>query len=324
MFDRPGPKWATGRAKRVYLVDGSLYVFRAWQSGPLQLDAYGRPCNAVRGFAAWLIALLDSAAGHPLACFYDAHDGRSRRRDVYPPYKADRPPVDPQLLCQINDCATLCTLLGIPTLRSSNGLEADDLIAACAVVARQAEAAVTVVSGDKDLAQILARDDDHWWDSGRRAPLDRRGVEKRFGVRPEQIPDWLALAGDASDNIPGVPGIGPPTAARLLRHWGDLDTLFANVADVAGMRFRGAPNIARLLSQHQADVRLARQLTGALPVAALTEPELTDPERLFTHKTPVEHAQLLNLGLDEPLARDLRTRCLQRCFQRRVPVSSAP
>jgi len=105
----------------VYLVDGSLYVFRAWQSGPLQLDDNERPCNAVRGFAAWLSALLDSAATRPLACFFDAHDGVSQRRGLHPPYKADRPPVDPLLLSQIRDCEQLCRLLGLPTLRATTG-----------------------------------------------------------------------------------------------------------------------------------------------------------------------------------------------------------
>lgn len=288
----------------MYLVDGSLYVFRAWQSGPLQLDDNERPCNAVRGFAAWLSALLDSAATRPLACFFDAHDGVSQRRGLHPPYKADRPPVDPLLLSQIRDCEQLCRLLGLPTLRASDGLEADDLIAGCALIARGAHAAVSVVSGDKDLAQILVRDDDHWWDSGRRAPLDRQGVEKRFGVRPEQIPDWLALAGDASDNIAGVPGVGPPTAARLLKRWGDLDSLFAHLAEVAEMRFRGAPNIARLLAKHETDVRLARELTGALPMS-----QLPDAAGLFATAPPAERAQLIELGLDENVARSLYERC---------------
>ena len=102
-------------------------------------------------------------------------------------------------------------------------------------------------------------------DVGRGRPLDRIGVRKRFGVEPWQIPDLLALAGDPSDGIPGVPGIGPPTAARLLKRWETLDALFVNAPAVASMGFRGAPRVATLLPEHEAAVRLSRRLTGLIP-----------------------------------------------------------
>ena len=275
-------------------------MFRAWQAGPVRHTADGRPCNATRGFACWLSALLETSGNEPLACFFDAHDGRSQRRDLHPPYKADRPPVDPLLLCQIEDCRVLCRELGLPVITASDGLEADDLMAACSDQARAAQHAVTVVSGDKDLAQLIATEDDLWWDAGRREPLDAAGITKRFRVTPQQIPDWLALAGDASDNIAGVPGIGPPTAARLLKRWGDLDGVFGHLDEVAGMGFRGAPRVATLLAEHETRVREARTLTGPLAV-----PSVPDMAALTNSLPPAEPDALQSLGLDAATARRL-------------------
>lgn len=176
-------------------------------------------------------------------------------------------------------------------------------MAACALIARDAGAGVTVISGDKDLAQITTDERDHWWDAGKRDPLGPRDIEKRFGISPEQIPDWLALAGDASDNIAGVPGVGAPTAARLLKRWGDLDGLYANLEHVPGMRFRGAPRVAALLAEHEHAVRLARRLTGALPVDGLPA-----AEQLFTADPPVAAERLTEFGLGLKLAEALCSR----------------
>lgn len=237
-------------------------MFRAWQGAPLELDELGRPCHAVRGFAEWLIGWLADADVAYLGCTFDSHDGRGTRRRLDPAYKADRPPIAPELFEQIERCRGVARALGLPVFTGGE-LEADDLIGHFAVLAQRHGHAVTIVSGDKDLAQFL-RNEDAWWDAGRRDPLGVRAVTKRFGVAPEQIPDWLALAGDASDGIAGIPGVGAPTAARLLKRFADLDALFENSAAVATMRFRGAPQIARLLPDYETQVRAARRLTGRL------------------------------------------------------------
>lgn len=276
-------------------------MFRAWQATPLHHTDDGRPCNATRGFATWLATLLHATRDAPLICCFDAHDGCSRRRELCPAYKADRPAVDPLLLAQIADCRALCKRIGLPVLTASDGLEADDLIAALAASGQAAELAVTVVSGDKDLAQLVAGPEDRWWDAGHREPMDARAVTKRFKVRPQQIPDWLALAGDAADNIAGVPGVGAATAARLLTKWGNLDTLFEHLPEVAGMRFRGAPRVAALLAEHEAQVRLARRLTAPLSVRSL--PPLTELQR---YQPPADISLLTELGISAPTAQALR------------------
>lgn len=292
---------------RLYLVDGSLYVCRAWQSSPLQVDTAQHPRNATRGFAAWLHALLEQTDQAPVVCYFDAHDGRSQRRELHPTYKANRSPLADELLQQIGDCRSLCRLLGLPVHTASDGLEADDLIASACRLAQTADVPVTVVSGDKDLAQLLASAQDRWWDAGRRDALDARGVTKRFRVRPAQIPDWLALAGDAADNIAGVPGIGAATAARLLNKWGNLDTLFAHLPKVATMRFRGAPRVAELLRQHEDRVYRMRQLTGPWPVTS--RPELASLQRI---SPPSTDTSLIELGIEPSSARQLVALCETR------------
>ena len=255
-------------APAVPLIDSSLYVFRAWRAVPSLRDGRDRPVNAVRGFAVFLADLLAAhATSEHALCAFDEHRGGGVRRELWPGYKAWRPPVDVDLLDQVPRCRAVATALGVPVL-SSPRVEADDVIGQAAAVARAAGRTVTIVTGDKDLAQYV-RDGDRVHDVGRGRPLDRGGVRKRFGVEPWQIPDLLALAGDESDGIPGVPGIGPPTAARLLKRWGNLDALFANAPAVASMGFRGAPRVATLLPEHEARVRLSRRLTGLVPEPGL-------------------------------------------------------
>jgi len=119
-----------------------------------------------------------------------------------------------------------------------------------------------VVSGDKDLAQLVLGPDDSWWDFARNRRLDRSGIQAHFGVHPHQIADFLALTGDSVDNIPGIPGIGPKTAAALLQHFETLDAVLARVDEIEWLSLRGAKRVANALKTHQDSARLARQLTG--------------------------------------------------------------
>ncbi len=250
---------------RIYLVDASIYVFRSWHVLPDTIvDADGEPANAVHGFADFLLQFLDRARPTHVAVAFDESLAASVRNAIYPPYKANRDPAPDALRRQFRRCRALAEAAGLAQF-SSPRHEADDVIATIAAGLRGQGYRHTVVTGDKDLAQLVAAGDE-WWDFQRERRLDAAGVEKHFGVRPDQIADMLAIAGDRIDNIPGVPGIGAPTAVRLLRRWGDIDGIYAALERVPTMQIRGARRIAELLRAHEDTVRLARQLTGALCV----------------------------------------------------------
>ncbi|MBX2824539.1 MAG: flap endonuclease [Gammaproteobacteria bacterium] len=255
-------------SEQVYLVDSSIYVFRAWHLLPDTIqDREGKPLNAVYGFADFLVQLLEQSRARHVVCAFDKSLGVSARNRIYPEYKSNRPPAPVELKHQFTLCQQLCEHFGLPQF-SHSLYEADDIIGTLANSVRREGHRVVIVSADKDLTQFID-DDDEYWDFGRKQKLDRRRIEKRFGVKPEQIPDMLALAGDKVDNIPGIPGVGNATAARLLSRWGDLDTLFEHAAEVADMKFRGAARIAGLLTEYEPTVRLARRLTGLLEVDSL-------------------------------------------------------
>jgi len=246
----------------VHLIDASIFIFRAWHSMPEDFaDPRGRPTNAVYGFARFLCEFLEQTRTHHAAVAFDESLATSFRNEIYPDYKANResPPAD--LERQFKWCKDLAGCLGLPIYFDPR-FEADDLIAALARYWRRRGHAVAVITGDKDLAQLLAGPDDCWWDFARRNRLDSAGIQTRFGVRPDQIADFLALTGDPVDNIPGVPGIGPKTAAALLSHFDNIDALFERVDELAFLRMRGAKAIGPRLRLHEPTVRLSRQLTG--------------------------------------------------------------
>lgn len=256
--------------RRVYLVDASIYVFRSWHVLPDTIvDAEGEPANAVHGFVDFLLQFLERSRARHVALAFDESLESSLRNDVYPEYKANREPAPDELRRQFQRCRAIARAAGLAEFASTR-FEADDVIATLAASMRAHGFRHTVVTGDKDLTQLLGAGDE-WWDFARDVRLDAAGVRERFGVAPEQIADLLALAGDRIDNIPGVPGIGRATAARLLAKWGDLETLFAHVDGVAAMRFRGAARVAALLREHEQAAWLSRRLTGTLVADGLPE-----------------------------------------------------
>ncbi len=250
---------APGRT--LYLVDASLYVFRAWHSMPDEFqDREGWPTNAVHGFARFLLELLDRSRPQHIAIAFDEALDSCFRNTLYPAYKANREPAPDALKRQFGHCKALCQALGLAVL-SHGQYEADDLIGSAAHALRPHGFRSVIVSADKDLSQLLG-DHDEQWDFARGQRWGAVGVPERHGVQAVQIADYLALTGDAVDNIPGVPGIGAKTAAALLGHFGTLDALLARVEEVPFLRsIRGAAGAAAKLREHREQALLCRQLT---------------------------------------------------------------
>ncbi|MDV0438051.1 5'-3' exonuclease [Xanthomonas sacchari] len=247
-------------SRPLYLVDASLYVFRAWHSIPDEFqDAQGWPTNAVHGFARFLLDLLErERPQHIVIAFDEALDSCFRHR-LYTAYKANRAPAPDALRRQFAHCKALCAALGLGVL-AHHDYEADDLIGSALHSARGNGFHGVIVSADKDLSQLLLEFDEQW-DYGRGQRWGAAGVKARHGVHAHQIADYLALTGDAIDNIPGVTGIGAKSAAILLAHFGDLDTLLARVDEVAFLRLRGAAQMAVRLREQREHALLWRQLT---------------------------------------------------------------
>lgn len=244
----------------VHLVDASFFVFRAYYSIPDDMaDGDGRPVNALYGFARFLSDLLERERPDYLAVAFDESLAGSFRNRIYPAYKAHRDPAPEGLKEQFARCRELCRHLGIAEFGSSE-YEADDIIGTLATRMRAAGFSATVVTRDKDLAQLI-RVGDEFWDYVAEERFGYAQIAPRFGVYPERMADFLALTGDAVDNIPGVPGIGRKTAAALLARFESLDHIYANLEQVATLAIRGAAGVTARLREHRAAAYLARELT---------------------------------------------------------------
>ncbi|MCB1754566.1 MAG: hypothetical protein KDJ38_03535, partial [Gammaproteobacteria bacterium] len=202
----------------LYLIDSSIYVFRAWHMLPGSItSAAGEPANAVYGFSEFLLKLIETETPSHMVCAFDQNSDGCARRRIYPDYKANRPAAPEDLKKQFAWAREFAEALGLPCF-ASHSLEADDIIGTLANRARAQQARSIILSADKDLAQFVGKDD-MIWDYARNRRQTIADIRKRYRINPGQIPDMLALAGDAVDNIPGVPGIGIHTAARLLIKW---------------------------------------------------------------------------------------------------------
>ena len=244
----------------LYLVDASIYVFRAWHALPPDTaDAHGWPVHAVHGFSRFLLELLEREQPRHIAIAFDEALDSSFRNAIYPAYKANRDPAPEELRRQFAHCKALCAALGLPVL-AHHRYEADDLIGSALRVGRDAGLRGLVLSADKDLSQLLVGDDEQW-DMPRQQRWGVEGVKARYGVHAHQIADYLALCGDAVDNIPGVSGIGAKSAAVLLAHFDSLDTLLERIDEVPFLRLRGAATLAARLREQREQVLLYRQLT---------------------------------------------------------------
>ncbi len=291
-------------APPVYLVDASIYLFRAWHSMPDEfLNAAGHPTNAVYGFTGFLCSLVEQAEPSHVGVAFDVSLTTSFRNEIYPQYKANRDPAPEALKRQFAWARDVAEAMGFKCYGDER-YEADDLIGTLAAHWRERGHAIHVVTGDKDLAQLL-QDGDTWWDFARNARLGPQGVFDKYGVHPGQIADYLALTGDAVDNIPGVPGVGPKTATALLAHFDTLDALYDRLEEVQHLSFRGAKTLAPKLAANREAAVLARRLTGiecAVP-SALADPDI--------QRRDLDPARLNRLFDELSFGGMLRQRCLQ-------------
>jgi DNA polymerase-1 len=244
----------------VYLIDASVYVFRAWHSLPPDLaDREGNPTHALYGFARFLSDLLERQRPRYVAVAFDESQGNSFRHRLYPAYKANREAAPESLRRQFGLCREFCRHLGVAEFASGE-YEADDLIGSLARVSRGHGLRVTVVSRDKDLAQLVGPGD-VFWDYSDSVQYGYHEIAERFGALPERMADYLALRGDSVDNVPGVPGIGPKTAGALMGLFGSLDELFGRLELVADLPVRGATSLAERLREHREAAYRAQALT---------------------------------------------------------------
>ena len=235
----------------LYLVDGSGYIFRAFYALPPLKSPSGVPVGAVYGFCNMLQKLIEKVDGKRLLVVFDA--GRQTfRQDIYPEYKAHRPPPPDDLVPQFALIRKACEAFGVPTTELA-GYEADDLIAAYAKIGNELGDQVEIISADKDLMQLL-RPGITMWDPMKAKEINFQVVLEKFGVTPDKVTDVQALCGDSSDNIPGVPGIGPKTAAELIQEFGSLEVLLNNIDQIKQPRRR------EMLTQHQELARISKQL----------------------------------------------------------------
>jgi DNA polymerase-1 len=245
---------------RLFLVDSSIFVYRAW-FGPQRdrVNLAQQPNQAFVGFSDFVYRLLTEQAPRRLVFAFDESRSSGVRKLIYAEYKANRRPTPIELKRQFGWCRQWLESLGISCV-SSNEWEADDLIGSLHHYHGSTELPVAILTADKDLAQLVG-ERDLWWSYLDDLKLDYRAICRKFGVRPEQIADQLALCGDKADNIPGIPEIGLKTAARLLKKYETLDKLREHLDEVGRMKFRYAASVQRSLIENQAMLDISQQLT---------------------------------------------------------------
>jgi DNA polymerase-1 len=240
------------QSRTLLLVDGSSYLYRAFHVPNLQklTDAHGAPTGAVYGVTNMLRSLIKEYQPELMAVVFDAR-GKTFRHDLYGEYKANRPTMPEELAAQVEPLHELVRAMGLPLLQIE-GVEADDVIGTLATEATRLGLNTVISTGDKDMAQLVS---DHVTlvNTMSRTTLDNNSVKEKFGVEPAQIIDYLALMGDSSDNIPGIPKVGPKTAANWLAAHGTLDELMAHAGEIKG-------KVGESLRENLDTLPLSRQL----------------------------------------------------------------
>lgn len=281
----------------LYLVDGSNFLFRAFHAMPMMVSSKGVPTGAVRGFASMLLRLIGEHKPTHLAVVFDA-GGKDKRAEKFPAYKQNRAECPVELVPQFDLAAKLVSAMGVVCLQARDA-EADDVIATLARRAEQSGEQVVIVSSDKDLMQ-LCRDGhiqllDTMKEEGRGKLFGEAEVVEKWGVPPSQLGDVLALMGDSSDNLPGIPGVGPKTAAQLIQLFGSLEELIRRREEIS---VRGKDKIIAALSSHEAQLRLVRELVtldenlDGLPSVDSLHRQTVDPLTLLSLLKELEFTTL--------------------------------
>ncbi|MGM3181757.1 DNA polymerase I [Dickeya oryzae] len=296
------------------LVDGSSYLYRAYHAFPPLTNAAGEPTGAMYGVLNMLRSLLQQYHPSHVAVVFDAK-GKTFRDDLFEHYKSHRPPMPDDLRAQIEPLHRMVKAMGLPLL-SVSGVEADDVIGTLAQQAERAGKPVLISTGDKDMAQLVTPQIT-LINTMNNTILGPDEVCAKYGIPPSLIIDFLALMGDSSDNIPGVPGVGEKTAQALLQGVGGLDALYGNLDKIAGLTFRGAKTMAAKLEQHKDVAYLSYQLATIktdveleLGCEQLTvnEPDATELRELFARYefkrwlADVEDGKWLQGGKKSPAA----------------------
>ncbi|HBH7052210.1 TPA: DNA polymerase I [Morganella morganii] len=270
------------------LVDGSSYLYRAYHAFPPLTNSAGQPTGAMYGVLNMLRSLVMQYEPSHVAVVFDAK-GKTFRDELFEAYKSHRPPMPDDLREQIAPLHDMVIAMGMPLL-SVSGVEADDVIGTLAKQAAAEGRAVLISTGDKDMAQLVTPDIT-LINTMNNTILGPEEVETKYGVPPSLIIDYLALMGDSSDNIPGVPGVGEKTAQALLQGLGSLDDIYADLDKIAGLSFRGAKTLApkmetnkemAYLSYTLATIKTDVELDRTWDSLALSEPDLDKLHALFT------------------------------------------
>ena len=295
-------------SKKIVLVDGSSYLYRAFHAMPNLANSRGESTGAVYGIVNMLRRLMREQDTPHFVVVFDA-PGKTFRDRLYREYKANRPPMPDELRSQIDQVHAVIKALGLPLL-SIPDVEADDVIGTLAKAAPAAGMDAFIVSGDKDLAQLVGPGV-VMCDSMKNVVYDEKGVEEKFGVPPDRIIDFLALVGDTSDNIPGVPKVGPKTASRWLMEYGSLDTLVANADGIKGKvgeNLRGSLDqlaLSRKLATIKCDVPLEKELE-ALVISPADEDTLRQLYAELEFKTWLSDLGGLNESVEAEPAKATR------------------
>ncbi len=218
---------------RIFVIDGSSYLYRAYHAMPPLSTSTGRPTGAVKGVTNMLMNLKKDSEGSPIIVVFDAK-GKTFRNEIYSEYKANRPPMPDELRLQLDPIKSICKAIGFPLIEIK-GVEADDVIATITRMAKDAEYKCVVSSLDKDLMQLVEDPDTTLMNTMKHEIFNEEKVFEKFGVKPNQIRDMLALVGDSSDNIPGVPKVGQKTAAKWLNEYSNLDGIIKNADLIKGV-----------------------------------------------------------------------------------------
>jgi DNA polymerase-1 len=287
--------------RTLYLIDGSAYIYRAYHAIRSLANSKGLPTNAAFGFTRMLIKLIEDRSPEYVVMFFDAK-GPTFRHEIYQEYKANRPPMPEDLSIQIPYIKEITHGFNIPVIEMQ-GFEADDLIGTFRYQAEKAGFFVVMVTGDKDFVQLVT-DNAVIWDPMKEKTIDIKTVRDDFGVEPYQMIDVMALSGDASDNVPGVPGIGPKTALSLIKTFGTVERLYERVHTITKKK------------QHENLVQYKEQafMSKELVKINIDVPFPFNPEN-FNYKTP-DNTRL------SKLFKNLEFRQLQQAFPKRSDLSN--